>query len=106
MALDNDYDSIEAHLCGFCVRRHVSKGKKILKKKAVSQPEKNRPRSPNTVSLRAEPVVTVLPVETQDIDLRNGRDCSRSVKEFAPILELSIVEVVYEKSRLAYAGFK
>ncbi len=95
MAIDDDYDSIRRSLWLLSDSRYKRAIEDLEKKKAVLNQKKidNLPDS----FIKAEPVVSVLPVERQDVDSKKWAEIVRAVsKEFRSNLGIVDCRVVYE----------
>ncbi len=95
MAIDNDYDSIRRSLWLLSDSRYKRAIEDLEKKKAVLNQKKidNLPDS----FLKTEPVVSVMPVEKQEIDIKKWAEIVRTVsKEFRSNPGIVDCRVVYE----------
>lgn len=95
MALDNDYDSIRRTLWLMSDSRYKRAIEELEKKKAVLN-QKKIDNLPNSF-IKTEPVVSLLPVERQDIDSKKWAEIVRAVsREFRANPRIVDCRVVYQ----------
>lgn len=95
MPIDNDYDSIRRALWLLCDSRYKRAIEDLEKKKAVLH-QKKVDSLPDSF-LKADPVVSVMPVEQQEIDIKKWAEIVRAVsKEFRSNPGIVDCRVVYE----------
>jgi len=95
MALDDDYDSIRRTLWLMSDSKYKRAIEELEKKKAVLN-QKKIDNLPNSF-IKTEPVVSILPVERQEIDSKKWAEIVRAVsKEFRANPRIVDCRVVYE----------